>query len=150
MVKINSPSGLLTSANSLFGKLRAAPSNPLLKKCYYNGVDLIANKSVQSLVLLNTLLRRNSFCLWIYSHRQDISTLRPVGYWSTANEQTALPQLVVCEIFLDIKSLLLLDNHTGSWDEKQPSKNCSLVAYCFVDFPSYICRQNLSLPFPQS
>lgn len=97
MVKINSPSGLLTSANSLFGKLCCAPSNPLLKKCYYNGVDLIANKPVQSLPLLD-IVRKNSLCLWIYSHRQDISTLRPAGYQSTANEQTALPQLVVCEI----------------------------------------------------
>lgn len=54
MVKINSPSGLLTSANSLFGKLSTASSNPLLKKCYYNGVDLTANKSVQPLPPLDT------------------------------------------------------------------------------------------------
>lgn len=39
-----------------------------------------ANKPVQSLPLLDILLRRNSLCIWIYSHRQDISTPRPTGY----------------------------------------------------------------------
>lgn len=73
-------------------------------------------------------------CLWIYNHRQDISTPRPVEYhWSTANEQTAPTQLVVCEIFLDIKFRLLVDNHRGSWDKrkkkKELSKNCSLVEH---------------------
>lgn len=97
MVKINLPSGLLTSANSLFGKLDCAPSNPLLKKYYSNRVDLIAKTPVQSLALPD-ILRRNSLCHWIYSHRQDISTPRPAGDQSTANEQTALPQLVVCEL----------------------------------------------------
>lgn len=86
-----------------------APSNSSFKEYDYNGVCLITHKAVQAPADLDTLLR-NCVCGFTTT-----GTPRPVEHWNSANELTARLQLVVCEVFLDIKLLLLLDNHSSSW-----------------------------------
>lgn len=87
----------------------SAPSNSLSEEHYYSGARLITHKPVQAPADLGVLLRN---CVFRFT---TTGSPRPVEHWSSANELTARLQLVVSEVFLDIKLLLLLDNHSSSW-----------------------------------
>lgn len=140
--KISSPSGLLTSANSLCGESALASSNSLFKECYYHGVS---DTQAACPGPCRPNCAPEKLCLDLPP--QALPDLLCTGALLMSQQ----PGWVLCAVFLDVKLLLLLDDDSSSWDEKEPGKNCPLGKYKLVDNLLYLSGQGTqSFRSPQS